>query len=215
MRSMRVFVCVFFVAVVAVSQTHALYFLLEEGQQQCFMEELAEGIPAIVEFQLSHEAQATGIDVEILGPDDGPVALSKGNDGSIAFTSTMGGDYTICFHSRSTSWFGSVTNLKVIFNIKTNEDAIDYDEIAKADHLDSIEVSIRRLHDKIRGIRHEQEYMKVHYTILTSHTDSSFFASPSRQHFLVLHLRTIPYLHRTQRDTFSLASIFSLLSRLD
>eukprot|EP00002_Diphylleia_rotans_P018052 TRINITY_DN3495_c0_g1_i1.p1 TRINITY_DN3495_c0_g1~~TRINITY_DN3495_c0_g1_i1.p1 ORF type:complete len:210 (+),score=60.61 TRINITY_DN3495_c0_g1_i1:56-685(+) len=160
MRSMRVFVCVFFVAVVAVSQTHALYFLLEEGQQQCFMEELAEGIPAIVEFQLSHEAQATGIDVEILGPDDGPVALSKGNDGSIAFTSTMGGDYTICFHSRSTSWFGSVTNLKVIFNIKTNEDAIDYDEIAKADHLDSIEVSIRRLHDKIRGIRHEQEYMK-------------------------------------------------------
>eukprot|EP00002_Diphylleia_rotans_P018053 TRINITY_DN3495_c0_g1_i2.p1 TRINITY_DN3495_c0_g1~~TRINITY_DN3495_c0_g1_i2.p1 ORF type:complete len:204 (+),score=64.67 TRINITY_DN3495_c0_g1_i2:22-612(+) len=104
--------------------------------------------------------RATGIDVEILGPDDGPVALSKGNDGSIAFTSTMGGDYTICFHSRSTSWFGSVTNLKVIFNIKTNEDAIDYDEIAKADHLDSIEVSIRRLHDKIRGIRHEQEYMK-------------------------------------------------------
>jgi hypothetical protein len=41
------------------------------------------------------------------------------------------------------------------------ENAQDYSEIAKTEHLSAIEVEVRKLNDKIRGIRAEQDYQRA------------------------------------------------------
>jgi hypothetical protein len=40
------------------------------------------------------------------------------------------------------------------------ESAIDYSQLAKSEHLDAIEVELRKLNDKLHDIRKEQEYQK-------------------------------------------------------
>ena len=41
------------------------------------------------------------------------------------------------------------------------EMAIDYNEVAKKEHLTGVEISIRKLNDKIRDIMKEQAYQRV------------------------------------------------------
>merc|ERR1712244_157425 len=49
---------------------------------------------------------------------------------------------------------------KMEIHIDSGEHAHDYDKLARAEHLSSIEVELRRLNDKIRAIRNEQQYQK-------------------------------------------------------
>lgn len=44
--------------------------------------------------------------------------------------------------------------------------AQDYGEIAKQEHLSAIEVEVRKLNDKVRGVRNEQDYQKVRTCLL-------------------------------------------------
>lgn len=45
--------------------------------------------------------------------------------------------------------------------INVGEMAIDYNEVAKKEHLTGVEISIRKLNDKIRDIMKEQAYQRV------------------------------------------------------
>jgi hypothetical protein len=46
--------------------------------------------------------------------------------------------------------------------------ATDYEQVAKQEHLSSIEVQVRRLNDRIRDIRSEQNYQRVNLQLLLS-----------------------------------------------
>merc|ERR1711902_305495 len=49
---------------------------------------------------------------------------------------------------------------KMEIHIDSGEHAHDYDKLARVEHLSTIEVELRRLNDKIRAIRNEQQYQK-------------------------------------------------------
>lgn len=45
-------------------------------------------------------------------------------------------------------------------HIDSGDHAHDYSKLARVEHLSTIEVELRRLNDKIRAIRNEQQYQK-------------------------------------------------------
>jgi hypothetical protein len=50
---------------------------------------------------------------------------------------------------------------RMTLQLDIGEHAQDYSEIAKQEHLSAIEVEVRKLNDKIRAIRAEQEYQRA------------------------------------------------------
>lgn len=45
-------------------------------------------------------------------------------------------------------------------NITHGSDATDYEDLAKTEHLTAVEVSVRKLNDRVRLIRAEQDYQR-------------------------------------------------------
>jgi len=90
------------------------------------------------------------------------MVLSKnvGNDGRIAFSSPLGGEYQICFITNTSRWFGAASRFKMELDIETGAHALDYAEIALAEDLNDIELEIRRLNDEAAEIIKEQQYLK-------------------------------------------------------
>jgi len=50
--------------------------------------------------------------------------------------------------------------IKVDLSIRRGESATDYEEIARQDHLSEIEVEVKKLIDRVRDIRSEQNYQR-------------------------------------------------------
>merc|ERR1712154_525338 len=81
------------------------------------------------------------------------------NEGRIAFSSEHAGDHRVCFginHGNN----GNARDYKMEIHIDSGEHAHDYDKLARVEHLSTIEVELRRLNDKIRAIRNEQQYQR-------------------------------------------------------
>lgn len=77
-----------------------------------------------------------------------------------AFTSARGGEYRLCFSTNTTTWFGTGQALTFAINITHGSDATDYEDLAKTEHLTAVEVSVRKLNDRVRLIRAEQDYQR-------------------------------------------------------
>merc|ERR1711862_1083426 len=103
------------------------------------------------------------------------VEQTIGPKGRFAFTSQDAGEYNICLKAGSTRWFGSGA-LKV-GDAGTN----DYDEIKALEQLSDLEVSIRKLNDKLVDIRKEQAYFnareqKLRDTIELANSNAMWFS---------------------------------------
>lgn len=86
--------------------------------------------------------------------------VSADNEGRFAYTSALGGEFSICFHSNSSRWFGQPRKFRVDLSLEVGEGALNYEEIAKKEHLTELETEIRRLTDKARDIVREQAYQR-------------------------------------------------------
>ena len=62
--------------------------------------------------------------------------------GRFAFTSTLGGEYQLCFAVNSTRWFGQPKKFRLDLKIEIGEMGIDYAEVAKKEHLTNLEVEV-------------------------------------------------------------------------
>jgi len=80
--------------------------------------------------------------------------------GRFAFTSQVPGEHKLCFQTNATRWFGTRNIIKFDLSIEKGEGATDYEEIAKQDQLTELEVEVRRLVDRVRDIRAEQNYQR-------------------------------------------------------
>eukprot|EP00494_Astrolonche_serrata_P005307 UN05323 len=80
-------------------------------------------------------------------------------DDKILYTTTSTGSHQLCFLVGSEA---NPTKSKYKFQlyIDVGTDNTNYEELARVEHLSSIEVEVRRLNDKIRTIRAEQLYQK-------------------------------------------------------
>ena len=82
-------------------------------------------------------------------------------EGQFGFTSSASGEHQVCvIAAASTSYYGGTKMLRCQLVMDFGEQAVDYSSIAKAEHLSAIEVEVRKLSDKVRQIRQEQDYQK-------------------------------------------------------
>eukprot|EP00485_Elphidium_margaritaceum_P003006 CAMPEP_0202707338 /NCGR_PEP_ID=MMETSP1385-20130828/19675_1 /ASSEMBLY_ACC=CAM_ASM_000861 /TAXON_ID=933848 /ORGANISM="Elphidium margaritaceum" /LENGTH=211 /DNA_ID=CAMNT_0049366035 /DNA_START=57 /DNA_END=692 /DNA_ORIENTATION=+ len=140
-----------------------LYWLLPAAREKCFLEEIpAETLVVVTYKSLEHQEINGRLFALIRDPFDNIVseqALTE-SAGRVAFSSEHAGDHRICFGVQTNDRNDHAKEWKMEIHIDSGEHAHDYDKLARAEHLSSIEVELRRLNDKIRAIRNEQQYQK-------------------------------------------------------
>ena len=102
-----------------------------------------------------------GLLVEASDPNEN-VVLSKTSEllGRFAFTAPLAGEYALCFKTNTSRWFGSNLDFKFYLDINVGARAQDYEKIAKLEHLNKVDVHIRKLTDMVTEIRAEQKYLR-------------------------------------------------------
>eukprot|EP01083_Nonionella_stella_P013106 36958_1 len=152
-------------AVLLLYTSEALYWLLPSATEKCFIEEIpAETLVVVTYKSLDHSQLRSdqGLFALIRDPFDNVVseqALPE-SEGRIAFSSEHAGDHRVCFGINSRDGNRDNKDFKMEIHIDSGDHAHDYDKLARVEHLSTIEVELRRLNDKIRAIRNEQQYQK-------------------------------------------------------
>jgi len=156
------------------SLCQGVYVVLPEGHEKCYIEEVPVDTLILCKFKIE---QTLGLQGELLPVPSrwaemgmkvvvkdpvNEVVLDRSMDkeGRFALNAQVGGEHTICFSTNTTRWFGRPSEVKMMVSIKTGVEATDYEEIAKLEHLNALEVSVRRLHDRVRSIMSEQNYQR-------------------------------------------------------
>jgi len=157
-----------------IDNSDALYVRLNEGDLKCYIEEVPKDTLILTKWKASVENEQMGVRYQhpvkkVIGfvltvkDPNGDVVMSKtvGTDGRTAFSSHVGGEFTICFVTNTSRWFGSAARIKMEIDIETGASAFDYAEIAQAEDLNDIEIEIRRLNDEAFELMKEQSYLKA------------------------------------------------------
>uniref|UniRef100_A0A6B2LGN4 GOLD domain-containing protein n=1 Tax=Arcella intermedia TaxID=1963864 RepID=A0A6B2LGN4_9EUKA len=174
-----------------------LYVIMKEGEMRCFKVEVPQDVLIVGDFQsfpleneknIGSSKPMTGstqlelynekieilqMDVEV--KDSLGTVIHKREyspTSRFAFTSPQGGEYSICFRTISPSWWNPL-RWKFEIDIHTGADATDYEEIAKKEHLDSIQLSIRKLFDRAQDVRSEMAYQKEREKVFRSTSEST------------------------------------------
>jgi hypothetical protein len=151
-------------------QIFGAYFKLEDGQNKCFLEEVPKDTLVLGKYYAwdinsdfnRYIPSEVGLKLNVIDPLGKPLLQRDLNPsgGKIAFTSQIQGEHKLCFQTNSTRWFGSKKAIKVDLSIRRGESATDYEEIARQDHLSEIEIEVKKLIDRVRDIRSEQNYQR-------------------------------------------------------
>jgi len=156
----------------------AIYVILNEGQKRCLIEEVPTDTLIVVRWKaeelkihnppsLSQQKQQLqqepklGVKITVRDPFKNLVNTKDGMaEGRYAFTSTLGGEYQLCFQINVSRWFGSLKT-KLTLDIESGASAVDYEEIARLEHLTELQIEVRKLNDQVREILKEQNYLKA------------------------------------------------------
>ncbi|KFM70239.1 Transmembrane emp24 domain-containing protein eca, partial [Stegodyphus mimosarum] len=166
----RFFVMIFFLFVIYISQTSALYFHISETERKCFIEEIPDETLVVGNYKCELHDPKTGgfmpsspgigMHVEIRDPDE-KLILSKvySSEGKFSFTSSTPGEHVICLYSNTTKWF-SGSQLRVHLDIQVGEHAVDYGNVAQKEKLTELQLRVRQLLDQVEQISKEQNYQR-------------------------------------------------------
>ena len=91
--------------------------------------------------------------------------------GKFGFTSASPGEHLICV--RIDSLASQTRTLRFDLFIDMGEQAEDYVELAKVEHLSAIEIEVRKLNDKLKAIRQEQEYQSTREILFRDTSEST------------------------------------------
>lgn len=197
-HSLLAYVTIFFCSI---NLSQALYFHIGETDKRCFIEEIPDETLLIINYKLQlHDPQTGGfmqtapglaMHVDIRDPDD-KIILSKvySAEGKVAITSHKPGEHVICIHSNSTKWFAG-GQLRVHFDIKIGEHAMDYNEIAEKEKYTQLQLRIRQLQDQVEQIMKElsyQRYREEKFRATSESTSQRVFWWSIFQAFVVLGL---------------------------
>mmetsp|Transcript_16181 Transcript_16181/g.22627 ORF Transcript_16181/g.22627 Transcript_16181/m.22627 type:complete len:225 (-) Transcript_16181:27-701(-) len=173
--------------VVLVAQAEGLFFYLKEGQQKCFIEDLPASTLVVGEFSGTdiqptpsgeHQPRKDPIAnplrmvINVKEPDGGVLVDNEyPATGRVAFTSRIAGEHIVCFKTATSRWFGA-GSIKLDLDLQTGADAMnDYDDIKQMEQLTELEVSVRRLNDRVVELRRGQSYFRNREELLRNSSE--------------------------------------------
>jgi len=196
---MRTVVLVVLLLHVLVAQS--LYVVMREGQPRCFRVEVPQDTVILAEFssepwndswqlgssnpispptQNGQETHAEvfrrtnlGLEVTVKNPFEAIVhQRTYSPNGKMVTTSPLGGEYSVCFQTNTTTWWSPVL-FKMNVAIHTGALAKDYSALAKKEHLSDLQVKVQRLFDRAQGIRSELAYQKEREKVFRNTSEST------------------------------------------
>ncbi|XP_053134295.1 transmembrane emp24 domain-containing protein 10-like [Hemicordylus capensis] len=141
---------------------HALSFQLPPQTRKCLKEELHRDVMVTGEYQVS-EAGAPGVRIDLRVTDSaGHILYSKedAKKGKFAFTTEDYEVYEICFESHGQTGNFRIPDQLISLSIKHGIEALNYENVAKAEKLKPLEVDLRRLEDLSESIVKDFAFMK-------------------------------------------------------
>eukprot|EP01132_Coremiostelium_polycephalum_P002721 gene2721-3378_t len=165
----------------ASTYTPKLYFELNGGQKKCFIEEHPRDTMLVGRYFLEDmNPPAVGLPsqltltVKVFDPEKKEfLTQTMGREGRFSFTTLIGGEYQVCVSTNSSRWFGPSVKSRLYLEIDSGAGANDYEEIAKTEHLTNIEITLRRLNDRVNQIRKEQSYQRNREVVFRNTSEST------------------------------------------
>jgi len=167
---LRLLAVVFAVVLWVQISSASTYLVLEEGQQRCFIEELPKDtlvtgkyMSAVEPSNLPPSSEERALVIKLTVTDaDGNAVLTRDMtpQGRFAFTTQTPGEHRMCFTTAGGRWFGTRQRTRLFLDIETGGSAVDYEELEKQEQLGELGVRIRKINDRIKDIRAEQNYQR-------------------------------------------------------
>ncbi len=138
-------------------------FKLPISATKCFSEEVAKDALAVGTYKIPPEGGVSDaiVSLRVTGPTPMSVGASKthfkkerAQFGKFAFTAEETGAHHVCFSNKGRD------AVRVGLEINVGVAAKDYSEVAKKEHLEPLQVELRRLEDAAKEIHEEQLYMR-------------------------------------------------------
>lgn len=167
------------VALALLARVDGLYFFVTEGEPRCFLEDVAAETLVIGSYQSPDTRtgeHARSIVVTVEDPRKNKIVTHNTDaDGRFAFTTTTSGIHTVCLTSNTTTpSFGNAAKMKFYLRLAVGEDDdAQYETIAKEEHLTALELSVRKLLDKVGVILGEQKYQQERETAFRDTSEST------------------------------------------
>eukprot|EP01080_Neovahlkampfia_damariscottae_P009950 gene9950-2271_t len=154
------FKLVLFVSLFAIISSFDFY--IEPQGQKCFHEEIPANFDVWGKYELDAPIDQT-TDLRIVEVKTGKDVYNKDDlhSGEFTFTAHEGGDYSFCFFSRNTvSYSSHIQARRVSFKVLTGSETVNYQNIARKEHLKPIELNLRMMEDSLKSIYLEYVYFK-------------------------------------------------------
>jgi len=146
-----------FLAVLAalVVQAVSISFDLPSGKVKCFSEDVPENTLVVGDYKADIiPAGQNRMPVEVQVSDPMEKVLYTQDDvstGRFAFTSSVAGDYIVCFHNKGLSEFQ--TQRRAMLDLKHGIDAKDYTQVMKSEHLTEVQFLLEQMQHRTAIIR--------------------------------------------------------------
>ncbi|KAM5138648.1 transmembrane emp24 domain-containing protein 10 [Mantella aurantiaca] len=138
----------------------AISFYLPAESKKCLKEEIHKDVLVTGEYEV---AEQPGIITHLRVTDSiGHILYSKedAKKGKFAFTTDDYEVYEVCFESIDSSGSMRTPDQLILLDVKHGVEAKNYEDLAKAEKLKPLEVSLRRLEDLSQSIIKDFTYMK-------------------------------------------------------
>jgi p24 family protein delta-1 len=138
-------------------------FQLTEASTKCFSEEISRDALALGTYKIPPgnkyddgvvSIKATGPTLDSLGASKTHFKKKVAKYGNFAFTAEETGSHHVCFSNMGHK------PVRIEFTLKVGVAAKDYSEVARKEHLEPLQVELKRLEDAAKEIHTEQLYMR-------------------------------------------------------
>jgi hypothetical protein len=171
----------FALLVVVLGRADALFTKVKQNHPKCFIEELHQDEIVVVHYKspdqspLPHEAEQqkyhVGVKLEVT---QGANKVFEGRtdvEGRFAFTALQG-EHHLCFSVEGQS-LGQ--DFRIYLEVKVGLNDVDYESVAKKEHLSSLELKVRKIRDDVRRVTQEQSYFRNREERSKRTADSTYF----------------------------------------
>jgi hypothetical protein len=141
-------------------------FNIASGTVKCFIEEVPRDTAILADWQLAPVGGSptdVGLRCWVMDPEGTTVRESGGAlvAGTLMHVAQAGGEHRVCFMTNTSRWFSGSDLWRATVDMRTGVSTIDYAQLAKAEHLNALELLVRKSNDRITQIRNEQGYQRA------------------------------------------------------